>query len=198
MSSKGWVNNAQLVFQAKKKTGDYHGQVNSELFQKWFCEKLLPNIPEGSLIIMDNASYHNTLSLSSPPTPQCTKEQIWNWLMENQIPCEKNSLKAELVSVLKKIAPAPIYEINEIAKKYGHEIVRTPPYHPELQPIELCWGIVKGHIARHCDFTLSNLKLQLEEGFKKVDATTCIKIIKKVKEREDQFWDEDMRFDPSD
>jgi len=70
---------------------------------------------------MDNASYHNTLSPCSPPTPSCTKKRIWNWLISNQIPCEKNSLKAELVAVLKKIAPLPVYEIDEIAKKKGHD-----------------------------------------------------------------------------
>jgi transposase len=197
ISSGGWVSGAKLVFQAKRKTGDYHGQMDSELFQKWFSEKLIPNIPDKSLIIMDNASYHNTLSPCSPPTPNCSKERIWNWLIDNQIPCEANSLKAELVAVLKKIAPIPIYEIDEIARRDGHEILRTPPYHPELQPIELCWGIVKSHIARNCDFTLSNLKSQLEEGFTKVDVSTCVKVIRKIKEREDQFWNEDMNFDPS-
>jgi len=69
------------------------------------------------LLIMDNAPYHNTLSSCSPPTPSCTKEKIWNWLLSNQIPVEKNSLKAELVTVLKKIAPLPVYFIPEIAKK---------------------------------------------------------------------------------
>jgi transposase len=197
ISSKGWVNNAKLVFQAKRKTGDYHGQMNMELFQKWFTEKLLPNIPGNSLIVMDNASYHNTLSACSPPTPTCAKTRIWNWLIENQIPCDENSLKAELIVALKKIAPLPVYEIDEMAKKQGHEILRTPPYHPELQPIELCWGVVKNHIARNCDFTLANLKIQLEDGFDKVDGSICAKIIKKIKAKEDEFWNDDVNFDPS-
>ena len=198
ISSDGWIKDAKLVFQAKRKTGDYHGQMNSALFQKWFREKLIPNIPNNSLIIMDNASYHNTLSACSPPTPACSKERIWSWLIENDIPCEENSLKAELIMVLKKMPLSPLYEVDEIAKKQGHEILRTPPYHPELQPIELCWGIVKNHIARNCDFTLSNLKIQLEEGFNKVDNLACKKVIKKIKKKEDEFWDEDMRLDPSD
>lgn len=79
------------------------------------------------------------------------------------------------------------------AMRYSEHI----PIHPELQPIELCWAIVKNHIARSCNFTLSNLKLQLEEGFSKVDASTCEKIIKKIKKKEDDFWDDDMCFDPS-
>ncbi|EDN68744.1 transposase [Beggiatoa sp. PS] len=51
ISSSGWVNGAKLVFQATRKTGDYHGQMNASLFQKWFSEKLIPNIPDNSLII---------------------------------------------------------------------------------------------------------------------------------------------------
>ena len=126
-----------------------------------------------------------------PPTPACTKEQIRRWLLANHIPCEPDCLKAELVAVLQKIAPAPIYEVDEMARLQGHEIVRTPPYHPELQPIEVCWGVVKNHIARHCDFTLSNLKSQLEEGFTQVTSSTCAKAIKKIKAKEDQFWIEE-------
>jgi len=198
ISSAGWVDGAKLVFQAKRKTGDYHGQMNAALFQKWFTEKLIPHIPESSLIIMDNASYHNTLSRYSPPTPTCAKEQIRQWLMENNIPCDQDCLKAELIDILKKIAPTPLYEVDEIAKKHGHEIVRTPPYHPELQPIEMCWGVVKNHIARNCDFTLSNLKAQLEEGFTIVTPAICLNMIKKIKAKEDQFWEEDMQLDPSD
>ena len=51
------------------------------------------------------------------------------------------------------------------------------------------------NIYRNCDFTLPNLKLQLEEGFAKVNAQTGIKIIRKIKK--DEFWNEDMNFDPN-
>ena len=46
--------------------------------------------------------------------------------------------------------------LDEIACEHGHEVIRTPPYHPELQPIEICWGVLKNEVARHCDFTLKN------------------------------------------
>ncbi len=153
----GWVSNSKLVFKSTKRTGDYHGQMNFELFRKWFSEMLLPNIPDNSLIIMDNAPYHNTLSDHSAPTPLCSKNKIIKWLGQNKIHCRDDCLKPELVEILRKIAPEPTFAIDEIAERCGHEVIRTPPYHPELQPIETCWGVVKNHIARNCDFTMNNL-----------------------------------------
>jgi hypothetical protein len=52
-------------------------------------------------------------------------------------------LKAELIEVLAKMVTAPTYAIDEIAAENGHKIIRTPPYHPELQPIETCWEWLK-------------------------------------------------------
>jgi len=195
ITKSGWVSNAKLVFKSTTKTGDYHGQMNWELFKKWFTEMLLPNIPANSLIMMDNAPYHNILSEHSSPTPSCSKKKIIEWLEQNKIYCRDDCLKSELVEIIKRIAPVPIYAIDEIAKSFGHEVLRTPPYHPELQPIETCWGVVKNHIARNCDFTMKNLIKQLDDGFEKVTAETCSKIIAKIRKVEDEFWDDDLRFD---
>ena len=42
-----------------------------------------------------------------------------------------------------------------------------PPYHPDLQPIELTWGFVKGHVARKFSGTrnMSELKEHVQEAF---------------------------------
>jgi transposase len=195
ITKSGWVPGAKLVLKSTKKTGDYHGQMNWDLFKKWFVEMLLENIPANSLIIMDNAPYHNTLSEHSPPTPLCSKKKITEWLEQNRIYCRQDCLKPELVEILKKLAPQSTYAIDEIARSYGHEVIRTPPYHPELQPIETCWGVVKNHIARNSDFTMKNLLEQLDAGFAKVTDKTCAEIIKNVRKIEDDFWTEDLQFD---
>ena len=193
MTKDGWVPNAKLIFKSTKKTGDYHGQMNYELFSKWFENELLNNIPEGSLIIMDNAAYHNSLSENSAPTASCKKEMIRAWLEKNNIPLSEDCLKAEMIEVLNKIAPTPTYAIDEIAEKYGHQVLRTPPYHPELQPIETCWAVVKNAVAKNCDFTMANLIVQLDRSFEQVTAKTCDGLIKKIRTIEDDFWEEDWR-----
>jgi len=195
ISCNGWIEGAKLVFKSSRKTGDYHGQMNWDLFKKWFVEMLLPNIPNNSIIIMDNASYHNKLSETSPPTYLSAKSKIIEWLNNKKIEFKNDLLKPELIEILNKENPIPVFEIDEIARKHGHKILRTPPYHPELQPIEVCWGVVKNHIARNCDFSMKNLQEQLEKGFEKVTGNTCVKIIKKIRKVEKTFWDDDKKLD---
>ena len=105
ITENGWVANAKRTFKSTKKTGDYHGQRNYELFSKGFEDDLLPNIPNESLIIMDKASYHNTLSITSAPTPSCKKERIHACLEDNGFPLAADCLKVERVEALNKIAP---------------------------------------------------------------------------------------------
>lgn len=195
ITKDGWVPNAKLTYKSTKKTGDYHGQVNYELFSKWFQEKLLPNIPKNSLIIMDNAPYHNVLSPCSAPISSSKKEDIRRWLAKNNTPVSDDCLKPEMVELLNKMAPTPTYAIDVIAEQAGHEVLRTPPYHPELQPIETCWGIVKNQVARNCDFTMANLILQLDEAFDSITAKTCRGLVKKIREVEDDFWTFDASLD---
>jgi hypothetical protein len=76
-------------------------------------------------------------------------------------------------------------------------VIRTPPYHPELQPIETCWGVLKNEVARHSDFTMDNLQRQLDQAFDKITAETCQGIIKKVRAIEDKYWKEDALMDQS-
>ena len=42
---------------------EYTGMMNSKFFEQWFSEQLLPNIPKGNVIVMDNASFHRKKKL---------------------------------------------------------------------------------------------------------------------------------------
>lgn len=191
----GWVKGAELIFEAKKRTGDYHGQMNWDNFSVWFTKQLLPNIPANSLIILDNARYHNVYVNGHNPSSQSSKEELRNWLTRNGYPWGNDMLKPELLELCKHSAPMPEYRLDLLARQHGHEILRTPPYHPELQPIEICWAVVKNYMADNCDFTMRGLRTKLPEAFAKVNENTCDAIMKDVFKQEEKYWREDEKLD---
>ena len=169
--------------------------MNWENFSKWFETQLIPNIPQKSVIILDNAKYHNVFVKDSTPNKSSRKAELQKWLTRNGYPWRDDMLKAELQSLCERFAPAPEYELDRIAEKHGMSILRTPPYHPELQPIETCWAVVKNHMARNCDFTMAGLRSSLPKAFGKVTAKTCKDIISKVIKQEEKYWMEDEALD---
>lgn len=58
-SELGFVKDAGIVFSSGTNSGDYHGSMNGELFEKWLLEQLLPRLEEPSVIVLDNAPYHS-------------------------------------------------------------------------------------------------------------------------------------------
>lgn len=70
------------MFKAGQASGDYHGQMNRENFLKWLEEKLLPNIPQESVIVFDNAPYHSVQE-NKVPTKSSLKKDMIEWLTNN-------------------------------------------------------------------------------------------------------------------
>ena len=97
-----------------------------------------------------------------------------------------------LAEIAKHIKPGvTTLQLDKIAEASGHSILRTPQYHPELQPIETCWAIVKNYMADHCDFTMANFRKYLPRALEQVTKKSCKSLIKKVLIQEDKFWNED-------
>ena len=77
--AKGWVEEVDLVFKSKTNSADYHYEMNSERFFEWMTEKLLPKLHKPSVIILDNASYHNKheTNLQQHKTKKVTFKNGW-------------------------------------------------------------------------------------------------------------------------
>ncbi|GMF28216.1 unnamed protein product [Phytophthora fragariaefolia] len=86
----------------------------------------------------------------------CNVNHVSNktWVLEDRIRYNKSgrgarlsATKAQLMEYVKPLKEKPIYKAQVTASLDGHYLLYTPPYHPELQPIELVWATVKGRIA---------------------------------------------------
>ena len=97
-----------------------------------------------------------------------------------------------MLELIKGAHPEERYAIDEIAKTFGHEVVRLPPYHCELNPIEMAWAQVKGYIkAKNSKFTLSHVKDLTYEGFSKIGKEDWSKLVEHTVKVEDKFWEMD-------
>lgn len=141
----GFIENGLLAF-ASKNTSDYHEEMNADTFKSWFQDKLLPSLPEPSIIIMDNASYHST-QINKAPTQANKKADLAAWLEKNGIETNSEMLKSDLIKlVLENKNSKQRYEIDELALSHGHRVLRIPPYHCQYNAIELIWAQVKGNL----------------------------------------------------
>ena len=146
-SQYGFVPNTLLIFKSNQKTGDYHDNMNADNYRRWIEEKLVPNLPANSVLVIDNASYHN-VQLEKTPTSNSTKRDMQDWLTRHAIPFRPDMVKAELYEVVKMYkSNFKTYLIDQILQSQGHLVLRLPPYHPELNPIEMMWSEIKRGVA---------------------------------------------------
>jgi len=72
-------------------------------------------------------------------------------------------IKPQLYALIKEHKPrCTKMVIDELAREQGHHVLRLPPYHCKLNPIELIWGQAKGDVAENIywnkPFSESHLK----------------------------------------
>ena len=67
------------------------------------------------------------------------KADIQKWMHDHKVPLDYNMLRPQLLALAKMHKQAPDLRIDQTAKDEGHIIVRLPPYHPDLNRIEIVW-----------------------------------------------------------
>ena len=144
----GFIQGAKLTFKAESETGDYHKEMNADNFFKWVRERLIPNLPAKSVVIIDNAPYHN-IQIDKCPTTATRKADIQAWMNRHNIAFTADMFKPELLQLCRQNKPSPSYVLDNLLREHGHECLRLPPYHADLNAIELIWGIMKHFVAAH-------------------------------------------------
>ena len=174
------------MFRSRSKLTDYHGEMTSELFKKWFQEQLLPFIEPQSAIVMDNASIHSVI-LDKTPCSSTKKADIVAWLSDKNIPHTSSQTRVELLELVKLNKPnKKTYEIDLIARQHGHRVVRLPPYHCHYNPIELIWSQVKGYVAdKNNSFKFADVERLTREAIDSISVSSwadCVRHAEKYQE----------------
>ena len=192
--STGFSPDCQLLFQSHSTDGrDYHTEMNSTIFEDWIEHNLLPSIKEPACIVMDNASYHSRISTDSiSPTSSTRKEDMKIWLRNKNIPFDDNLLKPELYELIRKNKPEKIYVTDQLIQSHGHLVLRLPPYHCDLNPIELLWGIIKNDVAsKNSTFKLADMRNLTEQAIQDIPLETIKSTFEHTRKIEETYWEND-------
>ena len=159
---------------------------------KTVCNLLKPN----SAIIIDNSSYHSR-NVDNFLVPKWKKGHLQSWLKENKVPfgpdqdiIRPDALRSELWMLCKiHRAEKTSKVIDSIAKRYGHEALRLPPYHCDLNAIELIWVNEKSFVAReNNEMTLQSVETLLRKRREEITAKICQNCAEHVKQVENFYW----------
>ncbi len=168
---------------------DYHSAMNNEYFIRWFrniCDVLQSKYGK-CMIIMDNARYHKCIDHNFPKQAW-KKQKIMEWLNNENIGCDDSMKKNEMMDLVHENFQKPQPECINIASEYGHIVSFLPPYHPQLNPIEMIWGVAKNKIAMNFYQDIHELQKDLEFILKNdVTEKTWIGAYKRTQETENNF-----------
>lgn len=187
-SAAGFVPGGLLCFESKKNTADYHDEMNGDTFLEWF-ERILPLLEENAVIVMDNASYHS-VKMEKLPNSFWKKADIIAWLQSKGKAADVTMLKAELLTMASLFKDNfNKYVVDEKAKEQNRRVLRLPPYHCELNPIEMVWSMVKGYVkSNNTTFKINDVKKLLEEGIERVTAENWTRFVEHVIHEENNLW----------
>ncbi|POM78429.1 hypothetical protein PHPALM_4038 [Phytophthora palmivora] len=100
---------------------------------------------------------------------------------------DEKHVKPQLLELVRTHKPAPFYVAIAIATMYHHRVYYTPPYHPELQPIELIWGNMKGWIGRHPAKTIVELEEKVDLSKEHITSKDWKNAYKSIQKEEDKY-----------
>lgn len=204
---------------------DYHDTINGEKFIGWIQMRLLPTFQKlypgkKMVLVLDNAKYHHHRGPDWFSPSNKKKGQLADFLRQRSVP----SLTTENGRVIPagkfsadargKAGGPTLKELQAAVKQHlkehpdinttvpqqlmddaGYELIYTPPYVSELQPIELIWAFTKALVAKQSTRTRSidEAAVQTRVAMDQVTAELCQKEIAHCHKWINQF----MRSDSS-
>lgn len=72
------------------------------------------------------------------------------------------------IVIMDNLRPHKDVQVRELIEECGADLLLLPPYSPDLNPIEPCWGWVKARVAAVAARTVDNVRAAIRAAFRAV------------------------------
>lgn len=186
---RGFVPNALLVLQTSKPDSDYHEELSND-YQLWIQNTLLPALPPRTVIVIGNA-HEKYIKSDKIPSSDSNMEQMKAWLHANNISFSDDMLRPELHQIIKRHASKFRKQkgiIEQQLTERGHSVLRLPPDHPDLNPVDLMWADVKSYVAsRNVSFKVEDVQMLIQQKLSELGTDVWIVRCNQVRLVEQQY-----------
>ncbi|KAL4104685.1 hypothetical protein QTP88_019968 [Uroleucon formosanum] len=138
-----------------------------------------------------------TVRTEKIPTSSSKKDEILLWLKSKGVVIDRPMFKPQLLSKVREIkSKYTSYVVDNLAKDAGHTVLRLPPYHCELNPIELAWAMVKTHVKQNnTSYKIDDVRVILNSAIERVTSENWQNFIQHVIKEEEKMTEVDRNMD---
>ena len=100
--------------------------------------------------------------------------------------------KVELLELVRPLRQKREYVLDNLARDAGHQIFRLPPYHCDLNPIEMLWAQMKTYVRqRNISGRLEDVERLLGQSQQVIDDGLWPNCCRHVMQLEERYWRDD-------
>ena len=128
------------------------------------------------------------------PTSATRKAEMQDWLRKKGVDFDEKLTKPQLYTIIQreKTFHDKDYRVDRVLSANGHQILRLPPYHCDLNPIELIWADMKGYVSRNnCSFKVKDVRALIGESISMVNSDKWENACRHVIDIENMYWAKD-------
>ncbi|XP_046978184.1 uncharacterized protein LOC124543908 [Vanessa cardui] len=127
-----------------------------------------------------------------------TKARIQEWLTSKSVSFEATMVKANLIDIVRqhKREHSDKYVVDEMAMQHGIIVLRLPPYHCELNPLNWYGRRLKDMLQKNNKtFKMAEVKKLFEEGLQHTMSEKWSSCIAHIIKEEDKMYGLDNMID---
>lgn len=167
---------------------------DNKQYDKWLRNQLIPNLPANAVVVVGKAPFFNK---SEDAAPSSTSKRFFmeSWLLEKGIPYTTTMLKPQLYKLVSTYKCGfKQYKIDGILNESDHPVLRFPPCHPDLNPLELAWASVKGYVTSKTPRDIDTAKLLVEQNISEINNVMSAHC-KNIRTIEKEYGESDIAID---